>query len=138
MILYADTSALAKLVIEEVGSSDVRAAQQSAETIATAAIGYVELRAAAAAAVRAGRMQARELVRAVELLWNKVSPIDIDFQLLRLAGDMAERFGLRGYDAVHLAALQSAGPPDVVVFSCWDADLRRAAVSLGYALLPVA
>ena len=89
MILYADTSALAKLVIEEVGSSDVRAAQQSAETIATAAIGYVELRAAAAAAVRAGRMQARELVRAVELLWNKVSPIDIDFQLLRLAGSLA-------------------------------------------------
>lgn len=139
MIVYADTSALAKLLIDETGSAQIGAVRQSADSIATAAIAYVELRAAAAAAVRAHRVappQQSDLMSEVDLLWGELSPIGIDYPLLRNAGDFAERFALRAYDAVHLAALQVTGPPDSVVFACWDSDLRRAASSLGYTLVP--
>jgi predicted nucleic acid-binding protein len=54
------------------------------------------------------------------------------------AGDLAESHHLRGYDAVHLAALQRLGSPRRVDrVACWDDDLRRAASAAGYALFPV-
>lgn len=43
---------------------------------------------------------------------------------------------LRGYDAVHLAALLQFGGPQEVIFACWDTELRRAAAELGYSLIP--
>ena len=41
----------------------------------------------------------------------------------RSAGDLAERHALRGYDAIHLAALLQAGGPAYGAFACWDGDL---------------
>jgi uncharacterized protein len=58
----------------------------------------------------------------------------VDEQLAREAGDLAERFALRGYDAVHLASALSLGGPITLV--TWDADLRNAAAQTGCALAP--
>jgi predicted nucleic acid-binding protein len=139
VILYADTSALFKLLINESGSELVVSALQSADVVASAAIAYVELRAALAAAIRDSRIpaEARDLALAeLERLWGGVSPVVIRGPLLQLAGDLAERYRLRGYDAVHLAALLDLGPPHEVSLCCWGTDLRRAAGTIGYTLVP--
>lgn len=135
MILYADTSALVKLVLPEPGTEVVRAAIRDADWVASAAIGYVELRAAVAAAGRDHRVPQTELGRTrlvVDAIWAGVSEVLLDAALLQRAGDLAEQFRLRGYDAVHLAALEAVGDPTAVQLACWDQDLTRAAEELGY------
>lgn len=92
-----------------------------------------------AAAVRDGRLRAQrrdDVIADVGRFWDTVYTIAADDSLLRQAGDLAERMGLRAYDAVHLAALQMAGEPTEMTFACWDIDLRNAARQLGYELLP--
>ena len=136
---YADASALAKVVLQEDGSSEIRRLVGSGEVIISATVGYAEIRAAVAAAVRDGRLPARdeEAVSQIDDLWLRVDEIIVDQPLVRRAGDLAERFALRGYDAVHLAALMRVGGPEDIAFACWDSDLRRAANGLGYTLLPL-
>jgi predicted nucleic acid-binding protein len=139
LIVHADTSGLAKLLLNEDGSPEMRAAGSAADRLVSAAIAYVELRAAVAAALRAGRIPETErqrLARDLERVWGGVIAIDVDEPLLRRAGDLAEQMGLRAYDAVHLASLVASADPDEAIFACWDADLRRAARALGYPLLP--
>jgi predicted nucleic acid-binding protein len=139
VIVYADTSALAKLLLVEEGTAEMQAKVSAATTVTCAAIGYVELRAALAAAIRHGRVPpaSREEVRRVlERQWTRILEITLDEPLLRDAGDLAERMGLRAYDAVHLAGLRESGMPGEVNFACWDANLRRAAEQLGYSLVP--
>jgi hypothetical protein len=146
MILYADTSALAKLLVQEDGTERARAAVASAEVLACAAIGYVELRAAVAAAIRDGRIAAalrESTVLNLERIWQGVSEVRVDSALLRVAGTLAEERRLRAYDAVHLAALcavrqglATSASTAHLTFACWDSDLRRAAGELGFRLLP--
>jgi predicted nucleic acid-binding protein len=139
VILYADTSALAKLFLIEESTARMRVAMDDANVTACAAIGYVEIRATFAAALRAGRLPVvgrDRLIAQLDRLWQEVSEIPLDRPLLRRAGDLAEQMRLRGYDAVHLAALHEAGSPTRVVFACWDNELRRAARELGYTLVP--
>ncbi len=56
MIIYGDTNALAKLVIDGLGTDDMFIAVQNADVLVSVAIAYVELRAAVAAALRDGRL----------------------------------------------------------------------------------
>ena len=71
--------------------------------------------------------------------WELISAIMPDERMLRHAGDLAERFELRGYDSVHLAAAESlrvgAGVP-FLCFASFDDHLNQAAVQLGFQLLP--
>ena len=53
--------------------------------------------------------------------------------LARTAGDLARSHGLRGYDAVHLAAAISAADADVAV-ATGDHDLADAARANGLAV----
>lgn len=140
MIVYADTSALAKLLLEERGSTEMVAIIRDAERLVSAAIAYVELRAALAAAFRLGRIRPplRDNFMAVlERLWSNTYEVAVDRALLRQAGNLAEQMRLRAYDAVHLAALCESGEPGDLAFACWDGDLRNAARELGYHLVPL-
>jgi uncharacterized protein len=99
---------------------------------------YPEARAAAAAAHRAGRIDARTLraaVRAIEQLCEQLKTIGLDDALARTAGELAERHGLRGYDAVHLASANAIEAPDLVV-ATWDRDLATAAASQSHTVVP--
>jgi len=139
LIIYADTSALAKLVLEEQGSAEMEALSAASERTASAAIAYVELHAALTAAIRAGRVpsSSRDDRRvALEQIWGEVYEIAIERPLLQHAARLATEVRLRAYDAVHLAALTFTGETDEVTFACWDTDLRAAAKGLGYALFP--
>lgn len=103
----------------------------------TSILAYPEGRAALAAARRSGRLTAPAHRRALddfESLHRELSLIGIDVQMARKAGDLAERFALRGYGAVHLASALSTG--DQITLISWDEDLRRAAADSGCALAP--
>ena len=139
-MLYADTSALVKLFLTEDGSAEAQSAIRGADIAATSILSYSELRAALAAATRAGRIsqdQHTDLVVAVNRLWRALFKVGVDEGLVMKAGDLAERHGLRGYDAVQLASLSTFAEPSDTAFACWDVDLRKAGQSLGYQVLPV-
>jgi uncharacterized protein len=74
-------------------------------------------------------------VRAIDDLYAELRVIGIDGALARSAGELAERHGLRGYDAVHLASAISVGDPQLLTVT-WDHDLTNAAVACSYAVAP--
>jgi uncharacterized protein len=124
-------------VIAEEGSELVAELWASSHPAMSSILSYPEGRAALAAARRAGRLSAESQRLALadfESLQGELSLIGVDAQLARQAGQLADEFGLRGYDAVHLAsALSSRG---TITLVSWDNDLRRAAGVSGCAIAP--
>lgn len=107
MILYLDASALVKAYVEEAGSPDVHSVIDRAETVGTAAITRVEVSAGLAKAARMEILStsaAKQAVSQFRLEWTRLIRIRISDPLISRADDLAWRFGLRGYDAVHLSA----------------------------------
>lgn len=132
MIAYFDTSTLIKLLIDEVGTPEAAAIWDEPDTLVTVRVAHVEARAALAAARRQSRITAavfRSAVTGLEVLWTQLSVVEVDEDLMRLAGDLATTHGLRGYDAVHLAAAQLVGAE---VFSSADRRLCEAASTTGF------
>jgi len=104
---------------------------------ASSILAYAEARAALAAAHRGDRLSAdgyRRACEEFESLQGELWLIGIDGQLVRHAGQLAEAFALRGYDAVHLASALACG--DAVTFVSWDRELRGAAAQSGCAIAP--
>lgn len=136
MILYLDTSAYIKLFIAESGSDLVRESVEQADVLAAHIIAYAEMRAAFGSILRSHRLSSREMTlvkRRFERHWKKVLRFAPDEAAIRRAGNFAERFGLRGYDSVHLVSAfllkkQAAAPLE---FACFDAPLNKAATRLG-------
>jgi hypothetical protein len=136
---YLDTSALAKLVIAEHGSDVVTALWTQTDDPIVSVLGYTEIRAAVAAAVRAGRLDAPRAAvarEAIEALWDRVVGVEIDEALVRAAGDLAERHRLQAADSIHLASAIAIREPDTA-FIAFDARLRDAAAAEGFPVLPV-
>jgi predicted nucleic acid-binding protein len=123
-------------VIEEEGSDLARRLWNSAYPGAASVLVYPEARAALAAARRSGRLAGAAYARALEEFEGKyedLATVGVDAQLVQSAGDRAESFGLRGYDAVHLATALALSEEEVVVVT-WDGDLSHAAESAGLAV----
>ena len=141
MIVYLDTSALFKLYAAEPGAADVRAVVEQADTACTHLIAYAEVCAGFAKAVRLGRVAANEAEsyrRDLDRDWEQFGVLMPDQMMIRRAGDLALRFGLRGYDSVHLAAAESlrvGQGADSLRFACFDAHLNQSASELGLRLL---
>jgi predicted nucleic acid-binding protein len=138
--LYLDTSSLVKLYAAEPGSDAVHKLVQAATMVATSTIAYTETRAALARRrrERALRPAAFTLARKTfEAEWPKYFTIEVTSALCGQAGEFAERYRLRAYDAVHLAAYaeiaREAGVPETR-FSSFDNALNRAARSLARTL----
>lgn len=131
MILYLDTSALVKLYVDEPGRPGVVSELERAAAVATVRVAYAEARAAFARKRREGGLDGKGLRQVVERLdgdWAAYGVVDVTEPLVRRAGILAERHGLRGYDAVHLAAAVELGRAGGdVSFGCFDERLRRAA-----------
>jgi uncharacterized protein len=130
-----DTSALVKLYLREDGSEQAMTLFAAAEVAIANALAFVEVRAALAAAVRAGRLEAAASKTAkadLQTLRETFAVIDPG-GVLDAAADAAERYGLRAYDAVHLATALAVAADDLV-FVCWDADLSAAASRAGLAV----
>ena len=136
MIAYFDTSALIPLLVEEPGSERAGRLWDEAERVVTVRLAYPEGRSALARARRLGRLTARAARAArvgFEDLWSQLDRVEVTAALGQRAGDLADQFVLRGYDAVHLAAAETLADPELVVVS-GDSELCDAARTLGLAV----
>lgn len=135
MITYFDTSILLKLLIDdEAFRAESERLWVQSEYAVCAELGYAEARAALAAVSRSKRLTAAGLRIAkdeLELLWEQMSVVPVDRDLVRAAGDLAEHDALRGYDAVHLAAAIAG---EVSVVASADRQLVEAARRRGFAV----
>lgn len=132
MITYIDTSALLKLLVnDEPGRNGVEALWLASTAVVCCELGYVEARAALAAAHRARRVTAaglRDARPVLDELWAQLDVVPVTTSLIRAAADLAEHASLRGYDAVHLAAALTV-PVDS--FASSDVRLCEAALANG-------
>ncbi len=136
MNLYLDTSALVKLYVSEQGSAAVARAVAQASVVATSRVAYPEARAALARRQREGALSAAGLRRAVQALDADMiafAIVELSEAVAARAGDLAERHGLRGFDAIHLASALELGqllatPAELYAF---DARLVTAGTAAG-------
>lgn len=139
MIAYFDTSAVVPLLVLEDGSARAAALWDGADRVVSARLVYPEGRAALAQAHRLGRLTARRLRAAVDELdarYEELDIVEIDDDLARHAGLLAELHSLRCYDAVHLAAADRIRDPDLVVVA-GDGALLAAATAAGMTIAGV-
>ena len=136
MTLYLDTSSLVKLYVAEPGSDAVRKLVDVATIVATSSIAYTETRAALARRRRERVLRPTAFASAkktFEAEWPKYLTIEVTSALCRQAGEFAERYRLRAYDSMHLAAFaevaREAGVRETR-FSSFDDALNRAAQSV--------
>ncbi len=140
MTLYLDTSSLVKLYVAEPGGDTVRKLVDAASVVATSSIAYTETWAAMARRRRERTLPPAafsSVKKTFEAEWPSYFVVDVTWALCRQAAGYAERYRLRAYDSVHLAAFaevaREAGVRDTR-FSSFDQALNRAATSLGRAL----
>ena len=131
MIVYLDTSSLVKLYVEEEGSAAIADLVKSSNLTATSLVAYAEARAAFARRFREKAFitdEYKKLNAAFDDDWEHYLKVAVTHKLVRLAGDLAEKHGLRGFDAIHLAAAltlrRKLTAP--IVFSCFDRNLQKA------------
>lgn len=141
MILYLDTSALAKLIVDESESDQVEAAFHAANVCFTHPIAWVEAHSAIARRRREpGGLTADAAERArsvLQSLWQRLARTPMDGYVLDQAVALIKRHPLRTYDALHLAAalwVRRIAGVDRVRFGCFDGRLCGAAISEGLGL----
>jgi predicted nucleic acid-binding protein len=141
VIAYLDTSALVRLLLrDEEGAGLAGSILDASDVAVTSRIAHVEGRAALAAATRAGRLRAREHARSKRELgraFRSLAIVEVHPSLVEAAGDVAERFDLRAYDAVHLASALVVDDGSTVVVT-WDRALASAASAAGLDVAPPA
>ena len=145
--LYLDTSALIKLFVEENGSALVRTlagGRTGADVLLSSRLGYTEAAVTLARLVHLGRLPTADLashLSALEGYWEEsIQETDLSELVLEDARQLAQRYPLRTYDAIHLASAREAkrmmkGVFDgEVQFLAFDIGLVRAARQLGFSI----
>jgi hypothetical protein len=121
-LVYADSSALVKLVIEEPESRALERHLADGPALATSRIAMVEVTRATALANPADEVRAE-----TELLLHSCLLVDVSPALLRDAAGLASRT-VRTLDAVHLASALRVEADGLVAY---DQRLLAAATALG-------
>jgi predicted nucleic acid-binding protein len=141
VILYLDTSSVLTVYLDEPTSDHVTKLQESARYVATSLITYPEARSGLARAVRGGRLS-REGYKAAlaefEAAWPWYGIQDVSRPLAQLAGELAAKHFLRGFDGVHLASavVLQRELGEAVTFSSGDGRLMGAAAIEGLSMPP--
>ena len=131
MFLYLDTSNLVKLYVEEEDSEGVVDLVKTAKVAVTSIIAYAEARAAFARRFREKAFTGKSYKRLISFFnndWKNYLTVKITEELVLLAGNLAEKHALRGFDAIHLASAiilrdELSSP---IAFSCADHKLQQA------------
>lgn len=123
-LAYVDASALAKLILDEADSVEMRRWYVESERVVTSRVGVVETR----------RAVARQLhdPAHLELILRSVETLEFDASIARSAGVVGP-VTLKTLDAIHLASALALRP-EVDAFVTYDDRLADAARALG---LPV-
>lgn len=138
MIVVADASAAAKLVIRETGTELMHELWDDPVSWLAPAIVVPEVASAITSAGRDGRLHGtvedahaawRAVARAIE-----VHVVDAD--LASDAGAVAESHAVRGADAVYIALAQALGRDTDVVLASFDRRQRGAALDAGLSVVP--
>ncbi len=141
MIVYLDTSALAKQYIQETESAQVAAWIDEAALVGTSLIARAEMEAVFG---RLRRMEALDEAAATQALttFRRQWPAYVRLPLMEAttsrAGALAWEHGLRGYAAVHLATavLWQEALGTTVTLASFDKRLLDVAVAVGMNVLP--
>lgn len=107
MILYLDASALVRRYVAESGSAEVNEAISRAEVTGTTLISRAEVAAALAKAVRMNVLTREDASAALQVFrseWPDLVRVQMTGMVIARADVFAWEYGLRGYDAIHLAA----------------------------------
>jgi predicted nucleic acid-binding protein len=125
-LIYFDSSALVKLVVDEPGSGLAAELWDGCDAALSSRLADPEVRAALAAAGRNRDLSRRDLVIAQRIwqqIWAEIRPVELTPQVEHLAGALTGRHSLRGADAVHLASALAVEAADLVV-AVWDQRLH--------------
>jgi len=137
MILYLDTSDLVKLYVEEEKSTKIRDSVSTCGVVATSIISYAEVRAAFARKFREGGLKEkfyRQFINDLDKDWENYFVLNLTENIVKSAGSLCEKYGLRGFDALHLASalFLKRNSSLSILFSCSDIKLNDVAKSEGF------
>jgi predicted nucleic acid-binding protein len=136
MIAYLDTSAFVPLLVDEPTTAACQRLWEDADSVTVSRLVFVETAAALAQAHRLGRLtrqQHRDSVDLLDSLWAELAVVEVDELVVRRAASLADRYALRGYDAVHCASAEQLGEEEFVA-ATGDPALLDAWTSLGIAV----
>ena len=141
VILFCDTSALMKLLIDEAQSDQIRQISSTVDAIGVCRISWAETMAALARLQREDPINNEDLDLARQQLtqsWRTFTIVEVSQPLVETAGRFADIFALRGYDSVQLAAAHElqVSTEQKVLFACYDRRLNQAAQLLQLEVLP--
>jgi uncharacterized protein len=137
-LVYFDSSALVKLVVEETGSQLVADLWDGSDAALSNRLAYPEVRAALAAAARnhdLGDDDLRAAEEAWEDYWAATRPVELSPSVERHAGQLARDHALPGSAAVHLASALAIDDPALVV-AVWNRRLHAGALASGVHVAP--
>jgi predicted nucleic acid-binding protein len=137
-LVYFDSSALVKLVVEERGSELAARLWNECDAAVSCRLARVEVSAALAASARNGVLGPAELLGSQhqwQRYWAYVRPVELTTAVGNAAAALAAEHALRGADAVHLASALAV-PADDVVIAVWDRRLHAGARRAGLAVAP--
>jgi hypothetical protein len=139
-LVFFDSSALVKLVVQETGSDLAAELWDGCDAALASRLAYPEVRAALAAAGRNHDLSDDDLNTAEEAweqFWAAVRPVELTAAVERHAGQLADSHShsLRGADAVHLASALAIGDPDLII-AVWDRRLHAGAATAGLHVAP--
>ena len=128
-MVYFDSSAFVKLLVEEPGSVLGAELWDGCDPAVSSRLAYPEVRAALAAAGRNHDLDESDLEtaeQAWEEYWGSTRPVELTATVAGHAGQLARRYALRGADAVHLASALILEDPELL-FAVWDRRLHGGA-----------
>ncbi len=128
-LVYFDSSAFVKLVVEEPGSDLAADMWDGCDAALSSRLAYPEVCAALAVSGRDHDLDEDALAmaeQAWEEYWASTRPLELTAPVERQAGQLARLHSLRGADAVHLASALAIGDPELV-FAVWDRRLHAGA-----------
>jgi predicted nucleic acid-binding protein len=141
VILFCDTSALIKLLIDEPGSDQMQRASAASEAIPVCRITWAEAMTGMARRSREDPISADAIELARQRLmqtWAAFSIVEVNQELGETAGRFADGFALRAYDNVQLAAahLLDVNTEQPLIFASYDRRVNQAAQLLQLEVLP--
>ncbi len=137
-VVFFDSSAFVKLLVEEGGSDTAARLWDEADAVVASRLARPEVGAALAAARRGGRLEPgdeQSARRAWDEFWDATRVIELTEHLAEVASALAARMVLGGADAVHLASALTLAEVDLVLVT-WDRRLSTAAVEAGVMVAP--
>jgi len=137
-LIYFDSSALVKLLVQEEGSDLAAELWDACDAALASRLAYPEVCATLAAVGRNHDLSHDDLdaaEQAWEHYWDSVRPVELTAAVERQAGQLARTHALRGADAVHLASALALADPDLVL-AAWDRRLHAGAAAAGLLVAP--